>query len=376
MNSSVECPDTTALTPGSSGEILGPTVLFWLVCFAINSMTQPTGRVLGIPYDHPSILRSSPIICAFDAIEVLVEWASLAFNPSSPMTLRVAAFHLVHHRTRDEPSAHDAVRAIKRIKEQTQLRWATFLIGTVPQYIKLFASRGTPFSTAFGTMYLASWLLFEALFWAAPIDNPSVHAVPAIPQFKQDRTRRIWARTAAICSAIVYSSPYVFLVFVFNRRLDEYLEPSGWEDFRTGPVVVATSFVFPCGLLGFWCCFWWEETWTALRTGQVSRREILLWGASISASVLMTSCTVSVFFVDLDKFAEAPSMIRMITFLSVGALGSLLAGIALVAKRELWGMDSFDIMRLSAMIHLPTLYYCLFYDPAGTHLPSWLQWLG
>jgi hypothetical protein len=339
-------------------------------------MTQPTGRVLGIPYGHPSILRSSPIICAFDVIEVLVEWASLAFNPSSPMTLRVAAFHLVHHRTRDEPSAHDAVQAIKRIKEQTQFRWATFLIGTVPQYIKLFARRGTPFSTAFGTMYLASWLLFEALFWAPPIDNPSAHSVTAIPQFKQDRARRIWARTAAICSAIVYSAPYVFLVLVFNHRLDEYLEPSGWEDFRTGPVVLATGIVFPCGLLGFWCCFWWEETWTALRTGQVSRREVLLWGASISASVLMTSCTVSVFFVDLDKFAEAPSMIRMITFLSVGALGSLLAGIALVTRRELWGMDSFDIMRLAAMIHLPVLYYCLFYDPAGTHQPSWLQWLG
>ncbi|CEL08687.1 hypothetical protein ASPCAL11832 [Aspergillus calidoustus] len=376
MNSSVECPDTSALTPGSSGEILGPTVLFWMVCFAINSMTQPTGRVLGIPYDHPSILRSSPIICAFDAIEVLAEWASLAFNPSSPMTLGVAAFHLVHHRTRDAPSAHDAVQAIKRIKEQTQFRWATFLIGTVPQYIKLFASRGTPFSTAFGTMYLASWLLFEALFWAAPIDSLSVYAVPAIPQFKRDCVRRIWARTATVCSAIVYYAPYVFLVFVLNHRPDEYLEPSGWEDFRVGPVMGATSFIFPCGGLGFWSCFWWEETWTALRTRQLSRREVFLWGAFILVSVSTTSLTVYAVFVDLDKFAEVPSMIRMITFLSVGGLGSLLAGIAFVTRRELWGMDSFDIMRLAAMIHLPVLYYCLFYDPADTHQPSWLQWLG
>ncbi|KAL3432052.1 hypothetical protein BDV09DRAFT_175023 [Aspergillus tetrazonus] len=42
-----------------------------MVCFAVNSTAQPTGRVLRLSSPHQAILRGSPIICACYVLGVL-----------------------------------------------------------------------------------------------------------------------------------------------------------------------------------------------------------------------------------------------------------------------------------------------------------------
>lgn len=45
---------------------------FWaLIPLALNSMTQPCGRALGLPAKYGFALRSNPLLCASDALTVL-----------------------------------------------------------------------------------------------------------------------------------------------------------------------------------------------------------------------------------------------------------------------------------------------------------------
>ncbi|KAL2833316.1 hypothetical protein BDW59DRAFT_156818 [Aspergillus cavernicola] len=161
-------------------QILWPTIFFWMVCFALNSTSQPTGRVLGLPYRHPSILRSSPIICAFDAINILTSWVTHVVSPiAKPASFRHSATRILLHRVVNKEGNPD-IQAIKNIKAQSRVRWALFLLGTVPQFIKLFTSRGIPWSQAIGAIYLASWLLFEILVLSAMLDDNTVQSIKTL----------------------------------------------------------------------------------------------------------------------------------------------------------------------------------------------------
>jgi hypothetical protein len=52
---------------------------FWLTCLALNSMTQPSGRVCKFLQKYRFILRSSPVICDMDSLAVLVLWIAHRF---------------------------------------------------------------------------------------------------------------------------------------------------------------------------------------------------------------------------------------------------------------------------------------------------------
>ncbi|CAJ2514116.1 Uu.00g022350.m01.CDS01 [Anthostomella pinea] len=81
MNKEHAIEPVPATSPNST-EIPGPSVLFWMVCFAINAMTQPSGRVCGLRYEPQWLLRSSPVLSAFDAADMLV--ATLTEACASP----------------------------------------------------------------------------------------------------------------------------------------------------------------------------------------------------------------------------------------------------------------------------------------------------
>ncbi|KAL2782545.1 hypothetical protein BJX66DRAFT_320448 [Aspergillus keveii] len=59
-------------------------IFFWMVCLALNSIAQRSGRVLGTKCRHQAILRSSPIVCGFDAMDMLISWAAHAYSPTTP----------------------------------------------------------------------------------------------------------------------------------------------------------------------------------------------------------------------------------------------------------------------------------------------------
>ncbi|KAK7926802.1 hypothetical protein PG985_003800 [Apiospora marii] len=45
--------------------IPGPTVLFWIVCLALNAMAEPSGSISGSGYEPHWLLRMSPLVALF-----------------------------------------------------------------------------------------------------------------------------------------------------------------------------------------------------------------------------------------------------------------------------------------------------------------------
>jgi hypothetical protein len=239
-------------------------------------------------------------------------------------------------------------------------------------------------------MYLGSWLLFETLFWAATIidSGAATTAISVTAQANQKRRRsRLWSRTALILNALIYFTPTIILVPTIAFQIGAGQPPDEFTNFRLYMILTLLS-VFPCGVPQFWTCLWWEAPWDTYRTFQIFATHFAVWWLATVGIVVPPLCLVVAEAVrdrDAGRFvaSERRSLARVVSFVAVGGVGSLAAGVALLRgglgrgrQRELWGMDAFDIMRLASMIHMPVLYYCLLYDPAGTYQPEWLQWLG
>ena len=130
---------------------------FWtLVPLAIGAMTQPSGRVLGTPNRYRTYLRSSPIICALDAVFFIIR---ILINPLYfHISLRQSIVWTVANRYRGNEDASEGIQSLERL---TWLRWLWFLLGTLGPAVKLAAMRGVPWTKAWGMMFLSAWVVFE-----------------------------------------------------------------------------------------------------------------------------------------------------------------------------------------------------------------------
>jgi hypothetical protein len=205
-------------------------------------------------------------------------------------------------------------------------------------------------------------LLFEALFWAAKIDNGSTHSIPLLLRFDQGHWRRVWARTAFVSSAIVYVTSSALVHAEWNIGLSEE-HAFELQTFIPRVLIYGCNL---CGGFGVVYCVWLDTLWNKHSLAQV-------YGIP---SILCAIFTLVLALV--HKFNTLPGGLSLVQGMSVGlgGAGILGASVAMVNAKMVWGTPSADIMRLIGLLHVPLLYYCLVYDSVGTHLPSWLQWLG
>jgi hypothetical protein len=123
-------------------------------------MTQPSGRVLNIPAQHRTYLRSSPIFCALDALSFLVKLVRSCLPPPGvPRSQAIA--RVIRQRYRDVDD--EAAEGIQSLEKMTVLRWVFFLLGTLGPAVKLCAMEGVSWTKAWGVMYLASFVVFEVM---------------------------------------------------------------------------------------------------------------------------------------------------------------------------------------------------------------------
>ncbi|KAI1375841.1 hypothetical protein F4677DRAFT_460136 [Hypoxylon crocopeplum] len=135
--------------PSSSpNEVSGPTVLLWMVYLSINAMAQPTGPIFGMACEPQcKVLRSSPVISAFNTIDMIASWRR--FSIASSGSVRAAATQVLAERrtveNSNEPIPVDqALAYLKQLRSESGFRWLTFCLGVLPQVIKLFGSSGIP----------------------------------------------------------------------------------------------------------------------------------------------------------------------------------------------------------------------------------------
>jgi hypothetical protein len=131
-------------------------------------MTQPSGKVCGLPEQYRTYLRSSPIFCVFDAFAIVIRFIIyLLFRFPPRKALRTT---LSERFSKDEIVCLDGgFQALERL---TWVRWLLFSLGTLPQVIKLFALQGVPWTQGWGTMFLASFLILELFSLAWQRNSP------------------------------------------------------------------------------------------------------------------------------------------------------------------------------------------------------------
>jgi hypothetical protein len=120
-------------------------------------MTQPAGRICGLPSRHRTYLRSSPILCLADVVSLILTFIFLLCHLISP---RVCLETIIEKRYDD---VSDSSEGIQSLEEMTLLRWAFFIICSLPPVIKLLSLTNVPWSQAYGAMFLSSFIIIEGL---------------------------------------------------------------------------------------------------------------------------------------------------------------------------------------------------------------------
>ncbi|KAG4444374.1 hypothetical protein IFR05_000139 [Cadophora sp. M221] len=161
-------PESTALPHIALPKVSWQT-LFWIITtLAINSMTQPCGWVCGFNSRYRIYIRSSPIICVVDIVLMLYRWLEALFKPGpTRLNIRESFYMIVIDRFRgNEPS-----EGIQTIGNSTGIRWFLFVMGPLPQKIRLASFQGVYWSKGIGFSFLGSWLLMEIALLARALSS-------------------------------------------------------------------------------------------------------------------------------------------------------------------------------------------------------------
>lgn len=119
-------------------------------------MAQPSGRGLSLPAKYRTYLRCSPVICAADALSILIHFIyyCATFSPQD------AVRFLIQERFGDDEDDAEGIQAVEKL---TFIRWMFFVFGTLGSGIKLMAMENIPWTKAWGAMFLISFIVVEVL---------------------------------------------------------------------------------------------------------------------------------------------------------------------------------------------------------------------
>ena len=145
---------------------------FWAVnALALNTACQPTGSVLSSPAAHSRALRTSPIICVADAIVTLLAFITLFAQRHGVRDSARAVLYWRFHGEGVEPEEEAKI-------EQGWFRALVFVLGALPQMIKVIGLQGVPWTQTLCSAYLAPFVVVELLVYLAGKDRDDFdHAI-------------------------------------------------------------------------------------------------------------------------------------------------------------------------------------------------------
>jgi hypothetical protein len=126
-------------------------------------MTQPGGRICGLPSRYRTYLRCSPILCAADALSVAYQLAVLCLYHKHRFAEAVGTilherFNIDEHSPGQQAVLQDGndeeAETVHLVEAMTWLRWLWFILGTLPPAIKLMSMSGVRWPQAWGMMFL------------------------------------------------------------------------------------------------------------------------------------------------------------------------------------------------------------------------------
>lgn len=162
----------------TTNDRLSRQAAFWaLVPIALNTMTQPTGRILDLPSSFNFVARSSPFICLFSTFYSLGQVTFWGWREQS-LKKGLQTFANTRFKDVEEPAAG----TFESLRKNTVFRILLFGLGALPQIIKLYASSGILILKIVCGMYLISFAVDELLLAMSsrpekepPSEEPSEH---------------------------------------------------------------------------------------------------------------------------------------------------------------------------------------------------------
>lgn len=374
-------------------------------------MTQPSGRVLGSSSQYRTYLRSSPIVCAVDALFFLLRLVL------SPIILGIPASQAIDITIQERyKGVHDPVEGIQYLEKQTWLRWLFFVIGTLGPAIKLAAMQGVPWTKAWGMMFLGAFVVFESIVFlkkdrSERAEHTQGESVSARTSVTAHVNAQVWYTNRVEQRVFVFAIMiHVLTVYWAVRDLCRLQAPTwqimdkdrvisvggSWPFSGTLAAAVVLVFVEPINfnilisqlkffssiLLGWHGGAWDEDS--------IFRRAIILSLSFILFQAPLVTFAELLAMDDKRPFMIAPSFSNLsLYFVSFTALLLLISAInRLCSKYPTLGVNLLMVPETTRESRSPvtsawtlvffvvnltvcTLWYCFRYDSTGTINPSW-----
>jgi hypothetical protein len=185
-------------------------------------MTQRAGSVCGTPPCLQVYLRTSPLVCLCDTLVLSARiFADVVFKKTN---LGEAARQVVRART-GAPLQVDNMRFIN---------WVAYALGVLPAYIKLLGFEQMPWTSAWASMYVASYVAVEVLFVLGAGDGPEKKVVkekdesastPAPTSPKNDDFSIMWDRLTRFSGLVALLFHLALLIWTSYSIFGQYPQP-------------------------------------------------------------------------------------------------------------------------------------------------------
>jgi hypothetical protein len=322
------------------------------------------------PSKYGAALRSSPIICGIDTLFILKEWIFLIIPAGSPLK---AAKLWAEFRFQDIDEGREIEGSFSNLQKNAFFRIAMFVVGALPQIVKLYAMQGLLWMQLAGAAYLASFVAIELLTFLARFDAASREPrAPRRPTHNENSFGHI---------TILYSVLFAFYLYAlgFVAATKPYVDELSWWHFPH--IYISLLIIFIYVLV------------TMIATYRHSREEFSILLVSISAALMVpigmgvssgisrlpNKDDVAKYF---PKIGEGKIWVTIAAAISAHlAMGlAFMTGKAIVktfhgGRKKLLDLGSqslFVILHVVASI----LYFKFEYDPMGTNKPGWTDVLG
>ena len=345
----------------SSNEISWQSAFWSLPPLAINSMMQPLGRCGFEDYD-PSLrtyLRSSPIVCAFDAVTIIIRFGIYGWRG---LSAPAAAKKIISARNKSiEDTEVGGIRSLEKIPF---LRWLVFVLGVLPQVIKLWACSGLPWTEVWGCCYIVSFFIVEGTNILAKIhaENPA----------EDHHLEKRMAMCDRVCGAVA-----VLLQLYLLAWIDLAVIPAD-------PILIRRWQFRFIRLSAIFVAFLIHEPFRRLvvavqsDTTTVKAREHSL-GVFVISMLLIFGILAATF--EGYHFSYLYLMFSIISSFSAWFLYFIPVAKTQVLLYEPenkrtghWNVLAFDFF--CRILGLSVFWYAKHYDPTGTFKPGWTGYLG
>ena len=347
---------TNVVAQASANQVSWPTIFWALVPIALNSMTQPVGRLLpGLSVERSVCLRISPFICVTDSLVAIYQVMLCMDTADDPVQFA----RMMSEKRFSAPDIDTST--LRSLQENSIFRVIILLFGALPQAVKLFACSGIPLSQALASMFLGSFAILELLVilpqrYSRGLRPEEAQASPS----SADDTNAVAETHRA---AAWWSTALLFcLLFEFFPKVSICL-PNQSQGLFMMSLWGLTVYVFLRRVWGSAACHWLATLYFQIG--------VFLWALGFSRGEVSRGYRVQCF--DFTDFAFLLNVIRLL-IISSTHIWTLMT---IMNKAAIHEFSRGDCMSFAAMHFMYGFTYCqLVYDSKGTHKPAWTEYLG